>query len=265
MLRLASLIRCAIIRRSPMTLISSVGARVSGERARAEAGLSAPPWRRAIYLLQESVEILTHNTAMGPDPGTFRRSIPASCARRRIAGEVATRPLWWAACARSRHHRRQPPPPAATTRPRHSRASPDSARPRSPPCRRDPPLAGGWAPPRRTRHPPPYQTQSTPHPPAPYPRLPGRGHHSSRTGEGSSTAAFSVITSTMTSSSDTYVSRLYVPGDDLRLYRALTEVGQLEYELTHAASMTLFSAAAIRAGPGNIPTRKRGDRGYPNR
>ena len=70
------------------------------------------------------------------------------------------------------------------------------------------------------------------------------------TGEGTSTAAFSVITSTITSSSADAIARLDPPADDLSLDRALTEIRKLEDVPAHAASMTWRSAAAMRACPG---------------
>src|SRR5580704_6484348 len=75
MLRLASLIRSAIKRRRPMTLISVVSAASSligrGAGVCKSARTIRPP---------------------GPEPATVVRSMPASLARRRLAGEVMTRP-----------------------------------------------------------------------------------------------------------------------------------------------------------------------------
>src|SRR5262249_28266007 len=46
------------------------------------------------------------------------------------------------------------------------------------------------------------------------------------------------------------IARLDAPTDNFRLYRALAEIGQFEYITAHAASITPFSACAMRAGPG---------------
>src|SRR5580704_5789220 len=75
MLRLASLIRSAIRRRRPMTLISVVSA------------ASDTAWRGAV-VCRSARRI----RPPGPEPATVVRSIPASLARRRLAGEVMTRP-----------------------------------------------------------------------------------------------------------------------------------------------------------------------------
>src|SRR5580692_164727 len=75
MLRLASLIRSAIRRRSPMTFISVVSA------ASALGGGGAAVCKSARMIRPP-----------GPEPATVVRSMPASLARRRLAGEVITRP-----------------------------------------------------------------------------------------------------------------------------------------------------------------------------
>src|SRR5580698_2358596 len=75
MLRLASLIRSAIRRRSPMTFISVVSA------ASALGGGGAAVCKSARMIRPP-----------GPEPATVVRSMPASLARRRLAGEVMTRP-----------------------------------------------------------------------------------------------------------------------------------------------------------------------------
>ena len=67
------------------------------------------------------------------------------------------------------------------------------------------------------------------------------------TGAGTSTAALSVITSTMIWSSVTTCAGSGVPGDDFRLDRALPQVRHLEDELAHALSMTALIARATRA------------------
>src|ERR1700722_16241489 len=81
MLRLASLIRSAIKRRRPMTFISVVSA------ASALGGGGAAVCKPARMI-----------PPPGPEPATVVRSMPASLARRRLAGEVITRP-WRAAGA----------------------------------------------------------------------------------------------------------------------------------------------------------------------
>ena len=73
MVRLASLMRSAIRRRTPMTLISVVSA----------------SWTRAS---PAPIKSLRKMRPPGPEPATAARSIPASRARRRLAGEVMTRP-----------------------------------------------------------------------------------------------------------------------------------------------------------------------------
>src|ERR1700722_10099008 len=75
MLRLASLVRSAIKRRSPMTLISVVSA------------ASDTAWRGAVFA--KSVRKIR---PPGPEPATVVRSMPASLARRRLAGEGMNRP-----------------------------------------------------------------------------------------------------------------------------------------------------------------------------
>src|SRR3984957_17100533 len=82
MLRLASLIRSAIKRRRPMTLISDVSA------------ASGTAWRGAAVC--RSARMIR---PPGPEPATVVRSMPASLARRRLAGEVMTRPWRGAAAA----------------------------------------------------------------------------------------------------------------------------------------------------------------------
>src|ERR1700761_8920725 len=74
--------RSAIKRRSPMTLISE------------ESAASGTAARGAVALPRSAVRILPP----GPEPATVERRRPASLARRRLAGEVITRP-WRAAGA----------------------------------------------------------------------------------------------------------------------------------------------------------------------
>src|ERR1700679_821668 len=81
MLRLASVITSAIKRRSPMTFISVVSA------ASALGGGGAAVCKSARMIRPP-----------GPETATVVRSMPASLARRRLAGEVITRP-WRAAGA----------------------------------------------------------------------------------------------------------------------------------------------------------------------
>src|SRR6202050_1931625 len=69
--------RSAITRRTPITLISDVSAETSARDA-ARAGSS-----RSLRIMRPP----------GPDPATLDKSIPASRARRRLAGEVITRPV----------------------------------------------------------------------------------------------------------------------------------------------------------------------------
>src|SRR5580700_4125866 len=86
MLRLASLMRSAITRRTPITLISVVSAETSGRNAAAGAGAAAGAPAGAFRSLRRM-------RPPGPDPATLDKSIPASRARRRLAGEVITRPV----------------------------------------------------------------------------------------------------------------------------------------------------------------------------
>src|SRR5580704_1785680 len=103
MVRLASLMRSAIRRRRPITLISDVSGDVSAEtpapagraagRETAEASAAdgfADEWGRAAIRSPRKIR------PPGPDPAIVDKSIPASCARRRFAGDAMTRP-WRAA------------------------------------------------------------------------------------------------------------------------------------------------------------------------
>src|SRR5215470_11905176 len=93
MVRFASLMRCAITRRSPITLISSVAAAGAAGRA---AGTGFGPLRSGVGCVRRATYASRSFGTIrpfGPEPATCRRSMPASCARRRIAGEVATRVL----------------------------------------------------------------------------------------------------------------------------------------------------------------------------
>src|SRR6185312_11946188 len=91
MLRLASLMRCAITRRRPMTLISSVPpvGRCAGRLCTAATDAPRGADRAAAAYASKSWRTMR---PCGPDPATCLRSIPASFALRRIAGEVNTRP-----------------------------------------------------------------------------------------------------------------------------------------------------------------------------
>src|SRR5215470_2376975 len=93
MVRFASLMRCAITRRRPITLISSVAAAGAAGRA---AGTGFGPLRSGVGCVRRATYASRSFGTIrpfGPEPATCRRSTPASCARRRIAGEVATRML----------------------------------------------------------------------------------------------------------------------------------------------------------------------------
>ncbi len=70
------------------------------------------------------------------------------------------------------------------------------------------------------------------------------------TGAGTSTAAFSVMTSAMTWSSCDEVADLDVPRDDLGLDRAFAEVRHLEHVAAHGVSITALRPVATRCGPG---------------
>ncbi len=82
------------------------------------------------------------------------------------------------------------------------------------------------------------------------PGAPRDGETRPLTGAGTSTAALSVITSTIDLILGDHSARLGVPGDDLRLDRAFAQVRHLEDELAHAGSMTALMAIATRAWPG---------------
>ena len=72
------------------------------------------------------------------------------------------------------------------------------------------------------------------------------------TGDGISTEALSVITSARPWSSTIDVAGRDVPDDELDLGDAFAEVGDSDHVHAHQcqASMTRFSAAATRSGPG---------------
>src|ERR1700678_2729104 len=88
MLRLASLIRSAMSRRRPMTLISDVSAETSPP-GRGDAAAGAGPGPDAEAADARSSRMIR---PPGPDPTTVAKSIPASRARRRLAGEVMILP-----------------------------------------------------------------------------------------------------------------------------------------------------------------------------
>src|ERR1700678_1184474 len=96
MVRLASLMRSAISRRTPMTLISEVSAETSAPlrapvAAAADcAGFAARP---AVGRPSAAARSARRMRPPGPDPATDDKSMPASCARRRLAGDVITRPV----------------------------------------------------------------------------------------------------------------------------------------------------------------------------
>src|ERR1700691_4051081 len=83
MLRFASLMRSAITRRTPITLISDVSAETSARSAPRAGAVALAGASRSLRIMRPP----------GPDPATLDKSIPASRARRRLAGEVITRPL----------------------------------------------------------------------------------------------------------------------------------------------------------------------------
>src|SRR5450759_2916589 len=78
---LAALMRSAINRRTPITLISEVAAAVGATFA---AWLTAAPTPVELRSLRKM-------RPPGPEPAALDKSIPASRARRRLAGEVMTR------------------------------------------------------------------------------------------------------------------------------------------------------------------------------
>src|SRR5215469_9820408 len=97
MFRFASLMRWAITRLRPITLISSVAAAgaVRGAAGRA-AGTALGALRSGVGCARRATYASRSFGTMrplGPEPAICRRSTPASWARRRMAGEVATRPL----------------------------------------------------------------------------------------------------------------------------------------------------------------------------
>src|SRR5580692_4957489 len=81
MLRFASLMRSAMSRRNPITLISVVAGPASCASRLAADGFDKARSRSARTMRPP-----------GPDPATVARSMPASRARRRSAGEAMTRP-----------------------------------------------------------------------------------------------------------------------------------------------------------------------------
>src|SRR5580698_6932348 len=85
MLRFASLMRSAIKRRKPITLISVVSA------PSASVARGAPAAAPALETVAE-FKSARNIRPPGPEPATVARSIPASLARRRFAGDVITRP-----------------------------------------------------------------------------------------------------------------------------------------------------------------------------
>src|SRR5271165_2794656 len=89
MLRLASLMRSAMTRRTPMTLISVV----SGEAGDAPEAIAADDVGPAAAARPSAASKSPRRMRPpGPDPAMVVKSIPASCARRRFAGEAFTRP-----------------------------------------------------------------------------------------------------------------------------------------------------------------------------
>ena len=89
MLRFASLMRSAIRRRTPITLISEVSPVWVASPAAGGARSAGAPHARAPLAASRSSRTMR---PPGPDPATVARSIPASRARLRLAGEVMIRP-----------------------------------------------------------------------------------------------------------------------------------------------------------------------------
>src|SRR5579862_727158 len=105
MVRLASLMRSAIKRRRPMTLISVIsaaGAAEAGSARDAAAPADAVDGGGLTAALGAPLAAARSSRTIrppGPLPTTVARSIPASCARRRFAGEVMMRPTGAAGAA----------------------------------------------------------------------------------------------------------------------------------------------------------------------
>src|SRR5882757_8357158 len=110
MVRLASLMRSAMSRRTPITLISVVpsaagrapnggaGARAAGPGdgasavSRADVSAETPPAVLAGSWPLAAIRSPLRMRPPGPDPATVDKSIPASRARRRLAGDAITQP-----------------------------------------------------------------------------------------------------------------------------------------------------------------------------
>src|SRR6266700_2246038 len=108
MLRFASLMRSAMTRRTPITLISvvsgtadggpadsapdDVGLDVSAETCRDPALGPGPVDGLAAARLSAAITSPRRMRPPGPEPAMVDKSIPASRARRRLAGEAFTRP-----------------------------------------------------------------------------------------------------------------------------------------------------------------------------
>jgi len=84
MLRAASVMRCAIRRRTPITLISVMPVRA---RSNGLASPAAPPLP-TVQPPRVRLESFGVMRPLGPEPCTWRRSIPASRALRRVAGDA---------------------------------------------------------------------------------------------------------------------------------------------------------------------------------
>src|ERR1700722_2120069 len=222
MVRFASLMRSAMRRRRPMTLISVV----SAASATARCGVPVRSARRI--------------RPPGPEPTTVARSIPASLARRRLAGEAITRPWrigaaagaggalaggggggrgrgsrcggWWRSRRRLQGHgRSRRSSCAGFTQFKYDQGGTDGN------------LVAG-----RTRH----------------------GHHAAahRRGHFHGRLVGHHLNDELIFGDD--IARFGVPGDDFRIHRAFTQIRHLECELAHAVSITLLSAAVTRAWPG---------------
>ncbi len=249
MLRLASLIFCAISRRTPVTLISSVSARAKAAGIPRGAGLACEPPADTPFAMTASRSSRTIRP-LGPLPCIRERSMPASCARLRIAGEVETRPV-----------RASEPLPEDAPRTEAcatmvasslmlwplSRAAPDAGR-LAPGAVTAAAPSPSFACVSKTMSSAPTGTHS--------PGLPVVETTVPLTGAGTSTAALSVMTSTITSSSATRspgltrhatISASTVPSPrsgNLNTCRLIA------VSVPHAACITACSAAAIRCGPG---------------
>ncbi len=157
----------------------------------------------------------------GPVPGTRCRSMPASRARRRVAGEAMIGRAWRRTRLRGRAAGGRTSPGRAGEGAHASTAMSVSNTASSAPTA----IASPG---------PPFSESTRP-----------------VTGDGTSTTALSVDISTSGWSSATRVTRLDVPLDDLGRHRALAEIRQLEDVAAHAPALIRFARARrTRALPG---------------